>query len=51
MYRLRIKIVWLELGLLCAREHCSPCRHEPVLKKNEQFTLSFSVPKILVYGV
>ena len=32
-------MVWLKVGLLWRREHRSPWRQAPILKKNEQFTL------------
>ena len=35
-------MVWLNVGLLCRREHLSPWRHAPILKKKEQFTLQFN---------
>ncbi len=46
MYKFCKTIVCENVGLLWILEHLSPCLHAPILKKNEQFTLSFSVPKI-----
>ena len=40
-------MVWEKVGLLWILEHRSPWVQAPILKKKEQFTLSFSVPKIL----